>query len=295
MMPRFRKFACIDWSGAIGPRQKGIAVAMCEAGRRAPVLIEPPDRYWSRNAMLDWLMQQAHTGDDMVIGLDLSFALPFADANGYFPGWIDSPGNARQLWEQVDCLCSGDEHFSVSSFVAHPEIARHFRQQRACGDLFGMGRGRLRVCEADGQALIEGINPYSCFNLVGAAQVGKSSLTGMRVLHRLASAIPIWPFDLLPASGPVIVEIYTSIAARASAMLPKGKSKIMDGATLDRALAQFNSDPHQTLSNGYTDHATDAMLTAAWLRQAANTQANWQPTKLTPHIAQTEGWTFGVV
>src|SRR3546814_10514255 len=59
--------------------------------------------------------------------------------------------------------------------------------------LFGLGRGRLRVCE-HGQAAM-GLSPQSCFNLVGAAQVGKSSLTCMRVLNRLRGRVPVWPFD----------------------------------------------------------------------------------------------------
>jgi hypothetical protein len=151
----------------------------------------------------------------------------------------------------------------------------------------------MRECEAKGQAAISGINPYSCFNLVGAAQVGKSSLTGMRVLHRLAGAIPIWPFDPVPKNGPAIVEIYTSIAARASGVLPKGKSKILDGAMLDQALAAFGSRPHAPLAR-YTDHATDAILTAAWLRQASKEPNLWSPDRLTAKIAATEGWTFGV-
>jgi hypothetical protein len=44
----------------------------------------------------------------------------------------------------------------------------------------------------------------------------------------------------------------------------------------------------------YDDHATDAMLTAAWLRRAAHRPELWQPAGLTETIAQTEGWTFGV-
>lgn len=294
-MPRFRKFACIDWSGARGQWQRGIAIAICEAGSRAPELVHPPHRHWTRPAVLDWLRTQSTAADDLLVGLDLSFALPFMDANAYFPGWANSPECAKSLWQRVDQLSAEDAHLEVSRFLAQAEIARHFRQHRACGDLFGAGRGRLRVCEADGQALIDGINPYSCFNLVGAAQVGKSSLTGMRVLHRLGGSFPVWPFDPLPSSGPVIAEIYTSIAARASGVLPKGKSKIMDGETLDAALAQFGSDRHRTLAGGYTDHATDALLTAAWLRSVANDKGYWQPKKLTAAVAQTEGWTFGVL
>ena len=294
-MARFDSFACIDWSGAKGPLQRGLAVAVCEQGSAAPTLVAPPDRYWSRATVLDWLLQQADRGADMLIGLDLSLALPFVDAGAYFPGWDASPSSAKPLWQMVEELSAGDDHLAASGFIAHAEIARHFRQQGLCGDLFGTGRGRLRLCESGGQALIEGISPYSCFNLVGAAQVGKSSLTGMRVLHRLGSAIPIWPFDPLPSSGPVIVEIYTSIAARTAAVLPKGRSKIVDGDTLDRVLAQFGSDPHLPLVQGYNDHATDALLTAAWLRLIGNEARYWHPSKLDSHVALTEGWTFGVL
>jgi hypothetical protein len=294
-MRQFQQFACIDWSGAKSRWHKGIAVARCETGGSAPALIEPPERHWTRAAVLEWLREQVATQQNMLIGLDLSFALPFVDQEAYFPGWRESPADAKRLWSMVDAMSLADDHLSATNFVQHNEIARHFRRHQACGDLFGSGRGRLRKCEADGQALIEGINPYSCFNLVGAAQVGKSSLTGMRVLHQLGGSIPIWPFDPLPESGPVIVEIYTSIAARASAVLPKGKSKITDAALLDAALGRFGSDPHRPMTGKYSDHATDAILTAAWMRVEASNGDLWSPQKLTDQIAQTEGWTFGVL
>jgi hypothetical protein len=292
-MQRFDEFACIDWSGANSRWHKGIAVASCSVGQSAPILISPPQQHWTRSDALKWLREQSQR--NILIGLDLSLALPFIDQADYFPGWNSSPANAKLLWQIVDQLCADDEHLAANSFIQHAEVARHFRQQHNCGDLFGSGRGRLRVCEADGQALIDGINPYSCFNLVGAAQVGKSSLTGMRVLHQLGGSIPVWPFDPFPETGPVIVEIYTSIAARASGVLPKSKSKITDGAILDAALISFGSAKHAPFPTRYTDHATDAILTAAWLRHVADNTSLWLPKKLTPHIAQTEGWTFGVV
>jgi hypothetical protein len=45
----------------------------------------------------------------------------------------------------------------------------------------------------------------------------------------------------------------------------------------------------------YDDHATDALITAAWMRNAVSNPALWQPSLLTREIAQTEGWTFGVI
>ena len=41
------------------------------------------------------------------------------------------------------------------------------------------------------------------------------------------------------------------------------------------------------------DHASDALLTAAWLRIAARDAALWRPAALSDEIACTEGWTFG--
>ena len=247
-----------------------------------------PGHIWSRHDVLDWLINDMPDGT--LVGMDLSPAFPFADAGAYFPGWSESPANARGLWALVDDICTDDPHLGASSFVDHPEASRYFRRHAGrTGDRFGIGRGRLRVVEERQRA--HGLSPYSCFNLVGAAQVGKSSLTGMLVLNRLAGIIPVWPFDPLPGTGPVIVEIYTSLAAR-HAGLRAGLSKMRDGPSLDAALNALGSAPHTPLPR-YTDHATDAILTAAWLRKVAHDPAYWNPDGLDA-VAQTEGWTFGV-
>jgi hypothetical protein len=283
----FTTFIAIDWSGQAVARPKGLAVARAATGTAAPELV---DRVWSRADILDWLRDLAASGTRALIGLDLSPAFPFHDEGAYFPGWAASPPDAPALWALVDRLCAHDPHLAATSFVQHPEARRHFRQQRDCGDRFPPGRGRFRVCE-HGQAAMR-LAPYSCFNLVGASQVGKSSLTGMRVLHALRGTVPIWPFDPLPETGPVLVEIYTSLAARAAGMR-KGRSKIRDAATLDTMLAALGSQPHAPLTR-YDDHATDAILTAAWLRRVADQPQLWSPAGLTPGLARTEGWTFGV-
>lgn len=288
MVAPFTHFIAIDWSGQAVERPVGLAVAQAVIGDSAPALVTR-DSGWSRHDILDHLLALAASGTRALIGLDLSPAFPFADEAAFFPGWAESPRDARSLWALVDRLCADDDHLAATSFVAHAEARRHFRQRGDCGDLFPAGRGRFRVCE-HGQAAMA-LSPYSCFNLVGASQVGKSSLTGMRVLHRLAGRVPIWPFDPLPETGPVIVEIYTSLAARAAGMR-KGVSKIRDAETLDTMLAALGSAPHAALAR-YDDHATDAILTAAWLRSVADDARLWNPTGLA-EVAHTEGWTFGV-
>ncbi|MCK9542408.1 MAG: hypothetical protein M0R03_10325 [Novosphingobium sp.] len=284
---RFTRFAAIDWSGQAVAQPKGLTLAVAEAGNDAPVLVRP-DGGWSREAIAGWIAD--HADEDMLIGLDLSPAFPFLDMSDYFPGWTQSPRDMRALWALVEELARDDSHLAASAFVSHAEASRHFRQRGRLGDLHPPGRGRLRLCEHGQKEM--GLSPYSCFNLVGAAQVGKSSLTGMRVLHRLTGRVPFWPLDPLPEKGAVVVEIYTALAAR-EAGVRRGLSKLRDGQALDGALAALDSEPHAPLAR-YDDHATDALLAAAWLRHAAPRPSLWTPAGLTPEVACTEGWTFGV-
>lgn len=286
-MPVFTDFIAIDWSGQAVERPRGLAVARAGPGTDPPELVE---RAWSRQDIADWLAELADGGTRALIGLDLSPAFPLVDKGAYFPGWGRSPPDGPALWKLVNELSAKDPHLAATSFVNHPDARRHFRRMGDCGDLFPPGRGRFRVCE-HGQAAMR-LSPYSCFNLVGASQVGKSSLTGMRVLHRLRERVPLWPFDPLPETGPVLVEIYTALAARTAGMR-KGISKIRDVATLDEMLATLGSRAHAPLTR-YDDHATDAMLSAAWLRHVAGRPELWAPAGLTPELARTEGWTFGV-
>lgn len=289
-MRRFSRFACIDWSGAKGRRQKGIAVALCERGKAAPVLAPHPGG-WSREAVLAWLQARACDASDMLIGIDFSPSLPFADRGAFFPGWPDVPATARELWAFVDRHCAEDPHLAATSFIDHDVASTHFRRSHGRqGLLFGERNGRLRITEQrcrDG-----GHGPaQSCFNLIGAAQVGKSGLTGMRMLHRLEGHVPIWPFDDPPAEGPLIVEIYTTVAARAAGI--RRGSKMRDHAALSAALAELGVAEPAPLDR-YDDHATDAMLGAAWLRRTARDPRLWAPAGLTAELALTEGWTFGV-
>jgi hypothetical protein len=288
---RFTDFACIDWSGAATERPNGIALAKVD-DKAAPQLIKPKHR-WSRQDVLDWILECATSQQNILIGLDLSFGFPFHDAGVFFPEWNKSPDTAPQLWELIDTICADDPYFLATSFLAHDQAKRHFRHSKEhVGDLFSPGIGRLRVVEHHQRATKQG-NSWSCFNLVGAGQVGKSSLTGMRMLHHLRGKIPIWPFDPLPDTGPVIVEIYTSMAARAAGM-PANTSKIRDAATLEHALQSFNA-PMPIALDRIDDHATDALLTACWLRNIVHDPAYWAPKSLNLQIAQTEGWTFGVI
>jgi len=282
-MPQFDRFAVADWSGAKGRRHPGIALAVCETGVAAPTLVESPGRYWSRSEILQWVLAQR---DDILIGFDFSFAPPFVDRNAYLPGET-VPTDGAAFHAYVEALCEDEDLGAASLLEQHHR--RHF--------YFGAADGRkadymhLRQCEARYNAGGGG-KPSTVYDAIGAAQVAKASFAGMRLLARLRGKVAVWPFDSLPNHGPVVVEIYAQIAARATG-LRKGLSKIRDALSLDAALANLGSEPHIPLAR-YTDHATDAILTAAWLRANAGRAELWSPPAMTPIIAQTEGWTFGV-
>ena len=248
------------------------------------MIIAPVGGAWSRVAVLEWLRGIAQTGERALIGMDFSFAPPFVERGAYLPG-TDAPANARAFWAYVDSACddadlgaagfletTAREHFWLGAADGRKADFLHWR---VCEQAFNIGGG--------GKAS----TVYDC---VGAAQVAKASFAGMRLLHRLGDAIPVWPFDPLPASGPVLVEIYTRAFLRRAG----GRGlKLRDRAALDRALASLGSKPWEG-GGPLTDHLTDAIVTAAGLRALASQTACWHPQALTPEIAATEGWTFGV-
>ncbi|WP_338445314.1 hypothetical protein V5F89_08965 [Pelagerythrobacter marensis] len=293
-MARFAHFLAIDWSGAAGERHRGIALALADANGGPPVLVDR-GRAWSRAEVLALLRDDLPR--DTLVGLDLGISLPFADCGAFFPGLADTPPDAHRLWALVERICADDPHLGAGSFVDHPAFAPYFRRHGAregtrfrC-DGASHGRGRFRATE-NAQAAM-GCKPYSNFNLVGAAQVGKSSLTGMRMLHRLRDSLPVWPIDPLPPAGSVAVEIYTSLAAL-EAGRSAGRAKIRSHAELDDALAAFGS-PATGGCGPIDDHASDALLAAAWLRHVADRPDRWRPAGLSDDIARTEGWTFGAL
>ncbi len=286
---RFSHYIAIDWSGAKGARHKTIAMAIADAAGGPPVLIKQ-ERGWARDDVLTVLRDALPR--DTLVGLDLGIALPFCDEGAYLPGHPQSPRTAPDLWQLIDKVCANDDHLGATSFVDHPDFAPYFRRHGGReGALFGGGRGRLRVTERAQEA--QGCKPYSNFNLVGAAQVGKSSLTGMRMLHRLRGTLPVWPIDPLPERGCVVVEIYTALAAIAAGRTAS-TSKLRSYEALNEALRNLGSPPVQG-TGAMDDHTSDALITAAWLRNVAHKRELWAPKGLTSQIAQTEGWTFGAI
>ena len=291
-MNRFSHFLAIDWSGAKGERHKGIALALADLGKGPPRLLQRA-KAWSRKDVLAFLRDDLPRGT--LVGMDLGISLPFADCGAYFPGWESSPSDAKTLWALIDDLCANDPHLEAGGVLRHRELARYFRHGGGVeGDRFhaphaASREGRFRVAEQAQRMM--GCRPVSNFNLVGAAQVGKSSLTGMRMLHRLVGKVPVWPVDPLPEHGSVVTEIYTSVAARLGGATGAA-TKLRSNAALNDALDRLGSPPVKG-SGAIDDHSSDALLTAAWLRKVHANRDLWHPPGLTADVARTEGWTFG--
>lgn len=278
----FTRTVAIDWSGAKGKRHKGIAIAEARAG--TPPRLVRPSYVWSRAEVLDWLVAEA-AKEPTLFGFDFSFAPPLIDRGAYLPGEASVPDNARDFWAYVDRRCE-DEDLGAASFLetAH---RRHF--------YFGIADGAkgdfvfFRQCD---QRLNElgGRKTASAYDAIGAAQVAKASFSGMRLLHRLDGRVAVWPIDDLREGHSAVVEIYTRIYIRNAGLSGK---KIRTTAELNVALAALGSPP-VTLGKTPTDHQTDALVTAAGMLAHLANPIAFKPPDLSPQIARTEGWTFGI-
>ena len=280
---RFASTVAIDWSGAKGRRHKGIAIAEAR-GDDAPRLVRP-GHIWSRCEVLDWLLERT-AKEPTLFGFDFSFAPPFAERGAYLPGEPGIPDNARAFWAYVDAM-SDDEDLGAASFLERAH-RRHF--------YFGIADGikadfvRFRQCDARLNAQ-GGRKTASAYDAIGAAQVAKASFSGMRLLHRLNGRVAIWPMDPLPEGGSAVVEIYTRIYLRNAGMSGK---KLRTRADLRQALVGLGSKPAR-LRFEPNDHQTDALVTAAGMRAHLTNPLAFDPPGLTPELARTEGWTFGIV
>ena len=282
-MSRFQSFVAIDWSGAKGRRHKGIAVA--EARGDAPPRLIRPKHIWSREQVLAWLLKRAEA-EPILFGFDFSFAPPLIERGEYLPGETDVPATAREFWAYVDHRAH-DEDLGAASFLEQAH-RRHF--------YFGIADGvkadflSFRQCD---QALNAqgGRKTASTYDAIGAAQVAKASFSGMRLLHRISGKVAIWPMDPLPRGGSTVVEIYTRIYLRRAGLSGR---KLRTRAELNQALAGLGSPPAR-LRFEPNDHQTDAMVTAAGMRALAADPRAFGPPGLTPAIARSEGWTFGVL
>jgi hypothetical protein len=278
-MPAFDCFVGIDWSGDRNPWQKGIKVAIAYPGRAAPVLKECPGRKvgWSRTDVVEWIADQFQD-QRALIGIDFAFGFPE----------VSLPGNIVLDWEYAEEVCATQPNFYGGAFF-RPPVRPHsdlVNSRWLPKDRYSANH--LRMTDIVAMETI-GARPQSIFNAVGPAQVGPSSISGMRALRALrqtcGNRIAIWPFDDMSASGSVIVEIFPRYYP-----LSRGRNARLAGRSeLNAALAAFASDGVKRSPK--SEDEGDALLGAAALRLLSSEDA---PFRLPDRAIRSQGWIFGV-
>jgi hypothetical protein len=286
--PHFDAFVAIDWSGAAG-KYRGIAVAACRRGRSAPQLVQPKKgTRWTRREIADWLVAQLNTSQRLLIGLDFGFGLPFEPEVGYLGGKGPDIDDIFSLWAHIETKSCGADDFGCKRFVTDSDYASLFW---SLGNKPQHWIERKRRTE---HACAEATKTYpdTLYKLLGSKQVGKASLTGMRVLHHVrslsAGRVAIWPFEKVRTSA--MVEIYPTMFRKRAA----GKVAKIAPADLNRALKELGSQPITRVGSELSDHETDALLSAAGLRLLASAPEAWSHPELATSQVQREGWIFGV-
>jgi hypothetical protein len=290
-IPQFDTFVAMDWSGATG-RYNGIAVAICKTGRSAPRLVDPRgSRFWTRDAIAAWLENQLDRGGRYLIGFDFAFGFPFETKLGYLGGRAPGVDRIFALWSLIESESCDDPDFGCARFINKPEYKDLFwKSGTRPANWIERKRRTEYAC-----AQKTGTRPDTLYKLLHSKQVGKASITGMRVLHQVrsrhADRVAIWPFETVRHSA--FVEIYPTMFRKiASGSIAKLKS----GAELNEALANIGS---RSFANGsrqpLSDHETDAVISAAGLRWMARNPAVWTHRELRSRTVKREGWIFGVV
>jgi hypothetical protein len=278
-MPAFDCFVGIDWSGDKNPWQKGLKVAIARPGRAAPVLKECPGRKdgWSRADVVKWIADEFFD-KRALIGIDFAFGFP----------QVSLPGNIVLDWDYAEKVCAEYPNFYGGAFFRPPVLPHSHLVNSRWLPKHSYSANHLRMTDIVAMETT-GARPQSIFNAVGPAQVGPSSISGMRALRSLrqqcGGRIAIWPFDEVPQTGPLIVEMFPRYYP-----LSRGKSARLAGrAELNAALAAFESDGVK--KGPKSEDEGDALLGAAALRLLSSEDALF---RLPEQAIRSQGWIFGV-
>lgn len=285
-MNRFDRFLAIDWSGAMGERQRGIQIAYLDnQSDTGPVLMRLPDaKNWGRVVIKNLLSKLARADQRTLVGMDFCFSVPWPD-EGPLPEGRQQVGSVEELWAQVESICSGEAHYYAGPAIRNlnSDFAPYILCDRYRGPEFRFDRFR----ETERQLSPK---PASIYHCMGAKQVGPGSFAGMRMFHTLRTVndprIAIWPFDPIDNANVVLCEIYPSLFYQMA-----GLKRAYDHATIANTLAYFHSGSPPQMS--IQDEA-DAVISAAALRVLSYDPNLFSyPPKLP--IAHKEGWIFGVM
>ena len=200
--PGFQRFIGIDYSGreTSESRLAGLQVYAADL-ETSPVRVPPPDtergrhRHWCRQEIAAWLLEQTHTSDYFIAGIDHGFSFPMS----YF---------------QEYQLASWDDF--LSDFVLHWPThqagisVESIRRARPLPVRTGSNRA-FRLTETWTSSA------KSVFQFDVQGSVAKSTHAGLAWIHHLRHSagdrLHFWPFDGwdVPPGKHVLAEVYPSI------------------------------------------------------------------------------------
>ncbi|MEM0909473.1 MAG: hypothetical protein AAGJ37_00775 [Pseudomonadota bacterium] len=285
----FDQYIGIDWSGALSPiRSDKIAVATCARTSSSHPIAD--DRSLSRTDVFNHILDLATTDRRTLVGIDCNLGYCYAVGKHQF----GSQADYLKLWEAVETACDNQANFFAGPFWQVEENAGYFwtkGKQPSWFDLQTLRR-KTEACAAERGLGI----PESPFKLIGAKQVGKGGLAGMRMALKLKQTlgeqITFWPFEDVNAEKTkiVVTEIYPRLFIRYAGF---GNAKIRDAEQLNTILQHYQLNPFGRLMK-LSDHLTDAIIASAGLRWFCQQRDMFTREKLPADAVQFEGWIFGV-
>ncbi|MEM6811074.1 MAG: hypothetical protein AAF549_01260 [Pseudomonadota bacterium] len=285
-MLNFDQFIGIDWSGAKSPiNTKSIAYASTSRKTNSVTLFQ---QIRSRQSVCDEILKiKGRT----LIGIDCNFGY----AHQIVEQQLGKDADAYELWETVEAANKDHPNLFAGEFWSHPKFGKYFWTEGKMPENFQMPKRTTEIrCADNGYG-----NPESPFKLIGAKQVGKGGLAGMRLAFQLkklmGDEIAIWPFDQNCGSAKIVMtEIYPRQFIMRAGM---GKQKIRTTSDLNKVLKFFDAKKYS--DQEFSDHDSDAIISAAGLKFLCGNQREIpeniaHPQSMDKKAQSKEGWIFGV-
>lgn len=203
-MPKFERYIGIDYSGAESPTAslKGLRVYEAYPSTLASEVLPPPGprKYWTRQGIAKWLMQELAGGTPTMVGIDHGFSFPvqYFERHGLALNWDAFLEDFVSHWPTHEDRVSVD-------FVRRGSVGLGASRS-------GDARWR-RECELRCRA-------KSVFHFDVQGSVAKSTHSGIpwlwQIRKQFGNRVHFWPFDGwdVPLDKPVVLEAYPALYKR---------------------------------------------------------------------------------
>jgi hypothetical protein len=299
---KFQHFLAVDWSGAQSPMfTPAIAVAQaslqCQEVRICKAK-EHPQKLWSRytfaQSLIRWQKALRAQRQRALIGIDCNLSM----AHSLYSPLLGLKSKAFDLWSYVEACCKKESNFCASEIWKNSSLSHVFWTHGKKPQTQNFRRKTERICRD-----LKLGSPEDPIKLIGAKQVGKGGLSGMRLLYRLkqelGDELAVWPFehrDQTEKATLVICEIFPRLFLNQLGYPLKKVSSTRDLDTLLRKLGSSLLSPGtEKEKSALLDHDTDALIAAAGMRALAQRiNRFFSPLEMDSKSAETEGWILGV-